>query len=411
MKSLFEQYKKVKHSLFFNYKGYPIHNILSVEIVALVYKVESFNIRDLINIFSTRKIDIPKDQEVLFSIGTYNRADYYELLQYVRTDIKSEILDFASIKRNRTISFKNMYYACRLVFFNNVELDFLSKVSLMTTVTYSLNVIDYLDKQDSSGVRSFCSFCSNLNEEAILDYFFQKQKIPTYTLQHGLWFIFETPPIDAITYENLIANKLLCWGQYTKDEFIKYGIDENRLVVAGYPKRITPLAVVNNNNNKIRILVLFSRVLFDNNNLELILLLAKIKLDVDIEFKLHPSLSADKYSILASEHGFKIAPRGTIQQLLKTGRYDCSISYNSTAYYDSYINNCISLRYKDKDADNAINILDDDFSSVDELILKMQLVQQAKNSQQLWVYIEKRLSYILGYGINEYFCLQNNKLS
>jgi len=406
--SLFEQYKKVKASLAFDYKGYPIQNILSLEIVSLVYKKDAFNIKKLIHLFSTKKIMIPQGQEVLFSIGAYNRADYYELLSYVRTDIESALLDLSTIKRTRIFSVKNIYRAAHLLFLKNVELDFLSKVSLMTAMTYSFNVIDYLEKQKASCIRSYCSFCSNLNDEAILDYYFQKQKTPTYTLQHGLWFIFDTPPIDAIAYENLIANKLLCWGQYTKDEFIKYGIDENRVVVAGYPKNISPLAVVNNNNRKVRILVLLARTLFDTNNLRLISLLAKTKLDVEIELKLHPSLCTDKYAKLASEYGFTMAPVGTIQELLKTGKYDCSISYNSTAYYDSYINNCISLRYKDNDADNAIDVLDDSFSTIEELQEKMHLVQQAQTSQQLWADIEKRLGYILGYGVDEYVYIQNH---
>jgi hypothetical protein len=405
--SLFEKHKKVKASLAFDYKGYPIQNVLAVDIIALVYKKKSFNVRQLINLFSTRKIDIAQEDKILFSIGNYNRADYYELLKYVRTNIKSALLDLSSIKRSRTISFKNIVIACRLVFFNNVELDFSSKVSLMTTMIYCFNVIDYLEKQNSSSIRSFCSFCSNLNDEAILDYYFQKQNIPTYTLQHGLYFVFDTPPIDAITYDNLIADKLLCWGQYTKDEFIKYGIDESRLVVAGYPKKISPLTVLINNNSKIRILVLFARALFDTNNLALISLLAKMPLDVEIDFKPHPSLSVDKYAILASEHGFNMAPSGTIQELLNTGCYDCSISYNSTAYYDSYINNCVSLRYKDKDADNAVDVLDDGFSTIEELLVKMQLVSKSKESQELWNNIEKRLNYILGYGVNKYACLQN----
>lgn len=396
------KYKKVKSSLEFYYKGYPIHNIHSVDIISLVYRKKKFKLRQMFNLFITNKIEIPQDKPLLYSIGNYNRKDYYELLEYVRGNIDSNLLDLSDSKVKIKISIPNIYKAFRWVFFKKVDLGLLFKISLMTTVTRTLNVIDALEASKISGVSKFCSFCSNLNDEAILDYFFQKRNVQTFTLQHGLWFIYDKPPIDLIVYENLISNNLLCWGEYTKDEFSSYGIEKSRLIVAGYPKNIKPLTIVNHNNRKKRILVLFSRVLFDKNNLELAAILIKLKQDAEIEFKLHPSLSSEKYIKLAKLHGFKIAPSGTIQELLKTGNYDCSISYNTTAYYDSYINNCISLRYKDKDADNAIDVLNDSFSNLEELKNKMKLIKESQISMKLWEDVEKKLNYILGYGVNNY---------
>lgn len=396
------QYQKVKKSLEFSYKGYPIHNILSIDIIALIYRRKSFRFNQLLNLVRFKKIEIPQDKNLLYSIGDYKRKDYYEILQYVRRNVTSNLLDLSSTKMKYMISLKNIYIACQMILIKKIELDFMSKISLILSVTNTLNTIDHLEASSVSGVTKFCSFCSNLNEEAILDYFFQKRNIETFTLQHGLWFIHEKPPIDLITYENLIANKLLCWGEYTKDEFSRYGINLNRLIVTGYPRKVKSLNVVKNNNPKRRILVLFSRVLFDSNNLKLASLLIQIKKDVEIDFKLHPSLSTKKYKRLAMDHGFKMAPAGTVNELLETGKYDCSISYNSTAYYDSYINNCISLRYKDKDADNSIDILDDGFSNLQELKKKMELIEEGQTSHELWKNVEKKLEYILGFGINNY---------
>lgn len=408
MKSLFDKYKVVKSLLDYDYKGYPIDKIVAVDIISLVYNKKQFSVRELLNIFSTRRIHLPKESEVLYSIGNYKRADYYELLSFVRTDIDSDLLDLSLVDKTFCFSIKNLYQAFRLVFRNDIGLGFLSKLSLLASVTYSMNVIDYLESQSLSKIRIFCSFCSNLTDEAILDFYFQKKKIPTYTLQHGLWFLFDSPPIDVIIYENLVANRLLCWGQYTKDEFVKYGIDESRLIVAGYPKKIKQLVALNLNKRKKRIVILFARVLFDSNNLELISLIANMNKEVDVEFKLHPSLCIEKYKSLAKKYGFKLAPSGTIQDLLSNGEYDYSISYNSTAYYDSYINNCISFRYKDKDADNSIDVLDDSFSSIQEFYEKLALIQEKELNNKLWHEVEKRLNYILGYGVNEYAFSKND---
>ena len=148
--------------------------------------------------------------------------------------------------------------------------------------------------------------------------------------------------------------------------------------------------------------MLLARSQFDENNLNLISLLSQSTLNIEFEFKLHPALIVEKYSDQLKSESFNFAPTGTVQELLNLNRYDCSISYNSTAYYDSYINNCICLRYQDADADNAISVLDDSFTSVSEFESKINLVLTAQSDEKVWTEIEKNLKYILGYRINNY---------
>ncbi|WP_350608189.1 hypothetical protein [Pseudoalteromonas sp. MER144-MNA-CIBAN-0113] len=405
MKKLFDKYKTVKKQLAYDHKGYPIENIVSLELISLIYKRENFNIRrSLVYFFAVRKIKIPTQKKALFSIGDYNRKDYYELLKHVMTSYQNEsdLVDLSNSKRSLIFSLSNIFSAFKIVFFRKLELNFLSKITLAASIAHNLNNIDFLEKQTPTNIKLFCAFCSNLNEEAVLNYFFKKNNIPTYSLQHGLWFIYDIPPIDAIAYENVVADKLLCWGEYTRDEFIKYGMDERRLVVAGYPKKTAPLILPKKSHKKLRVLVLLARSQFDENNLNLISLLSQSTLNIEFEFKLHPALIVEKYSEQLKFESFNFAPTGTVQELLNLNRYDCSISYNSTAYYDSYINNCICLRYRDADADNAISVLDDSFTSVSEFESKINLVLTAQSDEKVWTEIEKNLTYILGYRINNY---------
>lgn len=57
----------------------------------------------------------------------------------------------------------------------------------------------------------------------------------TFTLQHGQYRIlrkgFENA--DAESYKNFSSDMLLAWGEATRDEFVKYGIDGNRIVPVG----------------------------------------------------------------------------------------------------------------------------------------------------------------------------------
>jgi hypothetical protein len=407
MNTLFEKYVKAKDKLTLNYDGYQLEKIIAVELIALIYGKQQFTWRNLINLFSTKKITIPQNQSRLYSIGDYNRQDYYNLLSYVRNSDKkeSDLIDLSLIKKSRTFNIKNIITSFKHVFKADIKLSFLSKVSLSCSMTYSLNTIELLEKNETNQVEYFCSFCSHLSGEAELDYYFQKRNVHTYTLQHGLWFVFDKPPIDAIAYDNVIANSLLCWGEYTRDEFIKYGIHKHRLIVAGYPrehealKPATELAI-----SKLKVLVLFSRKLFHTNNLSLIKLLSQASTDLslDIHFKLHPSLPLVEYQQLATQHGFQMAPLGGISELICSEMYDCTISYNSTAYYDSYISNCISLSYQDVQADNSLAVSDDRFSCTQELVSLLQNIKQKNVDENFWQDTELKLEYILGFGINKY---------
>lgn len=63
----------------------------------------------------------------------------------------------------------------------------------------------------------------------------------TFTLQHGQYRIlrqgFENA--DAESYKNFISDILLAWGDATRDEFVKYGIDENRVIPVGALKKFS----------------------------------------------------------------------------------------------------------------------------------------------------------------------------
>ncbi|KLE04687.1 hypothetical protein AF78_07720 [Aliarcobacter butzleri L353] len=403
MKELFNKYQKIKRDLKFEYKNYPIENIMSIDIVSLAYNKRIFRLKELAWLFMTQKVVINTDKKVLFSMGPYKRKDYYELLNFVRNDIDSEIVDFSKIKRSFKFSLKNILISFKHVFTKKIDFSFKSKLSLFCSMTYILNIIDDLEKNKlSKKLEKFCSFCSTHNYEAILDYYFQKNGVKTYTLQHGLYFIMNNYPIDVIAYEHMPANKLLCWGQYTKDEFMKYGISENRIQVAGYPRNTKKLNEKKVDN--LKILVLFARVQYHENNLKIIELFKELSksIKVEIEFKLHPSLDYGLYEKIANENNFKMAENKTIQELINQNNYTLSIVYNSTAYYDSYINNCISLRYKDIQADNSIDVWDDSFSKIEELKSKIEFFKEKNSEQDFWDETEKRLKYIVGFGTNKY---------
>lgn len=407
LKELFERYKEIKKQFFWKHKGYLIHHILSLEIICLVYGKSFFSYKQLLLLFATKRVVINTNGEkILFSMGSYSkRADYYREINFVRKGISGELLDLSDIKKEFKISFYNIYSAFSHIFFRRLDLSLKSKLLLWAKTVYVLNFIKDLEKNaPPNELKKFCSFCSSHVEEAILDYYFQKNGISTYTLQHGLYFIYDSYPIDSIAFENLPTQNFLCWGKYTKDEFLKYGIDTCQIKVTGYPLPTKKLYRKEADNNQPNILVLFARLQYHQNNMALVEILKELKKQekVNIYLKLHPALNADVYRKIADENNFVMAENLTIQELMQKNTYDCSIVYNSTAYYDSYINNCISLRYKDEQADNSIDVHNDSFYDAQDLLKKIQWVKEKNTSQEFWDNTSEQLKYILGFGTNRY---------
>ena len=84
--------------------------------------------------------------------------------------------------------------------------------------------------------KAHLAFCSQaFAEEAIFASICKKEKIPTFTLQHGL--IVEYPYFHAASLlnENIISDYNLIWGKTTYDLLKKF-TDPSRLLIVGNPK-------------------------------------------------------------------------------------------------------------------------------------------------------------------------------
>ncbi|WP_205939276.1 hypothetical protein, partial [Pectobacterium actinidiae] len=395
--------------------GYPIEKILSVEIASIAYGMRKFRLRILWGFFSSRKIVFPelRENDVLYSMGNYNRTDYYELLGYVRQHVPGNIVDVNKSKRTIKLSLSNVFTALTHVFKKGKGIKLQEKIMLAISYTYIMNYIDDIEKNTNSLPGAYVSFCSSHINEAVIDLYFQQRYIPTFTLQHGLYFIFKNSPIDAISYENFISKKLLCWGEYTKMEFLRYGISKERLVVAGYPGLVKPLHLKYSEKGEFRLLILLSRYSFHKNNIKILEMVSDLKEKISgmkVFVKMHPSLNKSDYKTLFDNYCFIECENKTISSLLESSHFDMTISYNSTAYYDSYLNNCVSLRYIDRDFDGSISVMDDSFNDSVTLLEKLEFFRNEMTLKSFWEDVERRLEFIVGYKINNYKSEINNSM-
>lgn len=408
------EYKKLKEQLSKKYKNYDLAEILSLDLIQIVFGVKRSLLSAIYQSLFCKKIDLPKKQKnkILFSMGDYaGRKDYYEILNYVKNDIEHDFIDvFHSGKKIHLRFVLNFIFSLSFLFKSKLEIKLIDKVILYFRVVHIKNTIDYLEKQHAS-YEKVCTFCSAHAYEAIVDNYFRKRNTTTYTLQHGVYFQFKKPVVDQIAYENMISDHLLCWGDFTKNELVKYGIPSEKLLVSGYPRKSISLRPYKIDKEELKILFLCSRLKYDDKNKVIMNILheyARLS-NSKVIVKTHPALNQSEYKALADEFGFEFSEDETIQELIVHGGFDFSIAYNSTAYIDSYINNLISFHYQDVDRENDAEVLGDSFSNAEELSLKIQKFIPKADKVEVWDEVLRRLNYLVGFEINRYKEYLNDK--
>ncbi|WP_335312523.1 hypothetical protein [Olivibacter sp. CPCC 100613] len=346
------------------------------------------------------------EARILVTSGDFNgRKDYYEIISHFRkNNEETAFYDMVAPSYRLSVSlFLIVRVLVAVVFNKQLLLSLRQRIQLACMLSFRLNCARALERIDLSKFEKYVAFSSVHPEEATFTRYFQKRGIPTYSLQHGIYHIFkEDKPMDVISYENFNTDHHFCWGAYTRDEFMAYGIPANRLLVGGYPRHVKRFNHKKEVGGAERLLVMLARVQFAESNDSLILLIrdfAKQKPNLTIDFKLHPSLDARVVKkALGGIKGEVIDPEVTVTQMLSSGNYGAAIANNTSAYYESYMYHTPCLRYVHSSFTNSIGVLDDEFDGLSALISKYAMIKE----QADYAKIEERLRYICGFGENNY---------
>lgn len=85
------------------------------------------------------------------------------------------------------------------------------------------------------------SFCDAHGVENLTTQLAKQLSIKTSTLQHGQYRLLspanENADIEA--YENFTSDYIMAWGEITRNEFVKYGIDSKRILLTGALKEFS----------------------------------------------------------------------------------------------------------------------------------------------------------------------------
>lgn len=400
----FERYKELKNYVDFVYRGIHFNRVLALKIWNISNKKETYALKHIANMFMVfNPYPMRIDKPVFSTFGRQNRKDHQEVYSSVIERLGNNVVSFNLLNWKRKFAFHPLLILRVLKFFcSKKQLSLRNKIGLATDMVFYGNLLLEFEKIDFSRTEKYLSMYNALYIENLLTQYMRQKNIPTYSLMEGVYFIFsrKNPPLDSIQYENFETDHLLSWGQYTKDEFVSYGISPERILVTGYPKKVDLQPMKRKNPFK-KCMVLLARRAYHHSNVALLTILSRYTSVYEFCLKLHPNSDFSFYTQYASEHGMSIVEKGKIiHECLNNKDFDYAIIVNTTAYYEALMHGIPCLRFSDGTFElqhgyNDVFETKEEFESQIESIKKLEYVDY----QSL---IEKELAYSIGIGIDNY---------
>ncbi|PMO71089.1 hypothetical protein [Vibrio splendidus] len=396
MYSDYEKYKYYKNKLGY-FDGIDMGNVLAFDLGVLAYFKKSIsNIIILADFFSYKSFDEDLDCDSLFTIGEYGfRHDYLEILDVISSKVESKYVHNFYKKRHwklpsLSVLIKSFSVCNKLI----ADVDGIKyKLYILSKTVFYLSSLKALKLRDIN-VNKYIAFSSVHTLEALLTNYFRTLGISTYTMQHGVAHIHTgNIPIDMLSYENFNADYQLCWGEYSKEQYESYGVGKEKLLVAGYPKIHKKNIDIKINIASKNVLILLARKAFHKSNISL---LDDIIGDsrYKVYLKPHPSLKRENYVNYLDDAVW--LDNISVKNSIDLKDWSFSISINTSAYYESFLNGVVSFMYIDRYYEGHKIIPGTEFMNVSELTRKIETLNNKTREYS------QDLSYILGSNIDQY---------
>jgi len=245
--------------------------------------------------------------------------------------------------------------------------------------------------------KAYISFCSSaFPEEAILTLLCKKQKIPTFTLQHGF---LQKPsnPFTSVTIlnENMISDYNLLWGKNSYNIQKRY-VNRSKLILAGNPKYNKIKSNKKNSFNPKKATIFFSVPAYNQGNLELLRIVKKfIGSHPEILFNItaHPMNDIKLFSKNLKYKNVKIIDDNVLAQDLLE-KSDFVILYNTTITIEALNYKIPIFRYNGKDFISFWDKKRDSFKNLKELEELFLRIKNKKNYTKLMDFYDKQLKNI-----------------
>lgn len=230
---------------------------------------------------------------------------------------------------------------------------------------FAISTIDRIEKNKLPIPKVYTAFNSSFKIESFLSYYFRTKGVDTYSIQHGAYFKYNNEiPIDVINYENVCAENLLCWGDYTKDQIQKLVPSNSKVISFGYPLLGEGIKLWSRNKDD-RVLVILPRILYEKQIYGLLSML--IEFDSSILIRPHPSFK-NKLSLYISDLNLSwdIDNNDILHKTLIDNSFKACIGFNTTAIFECLLYQQRAIQFKSGNDEFFVDGVPQ-FSNVNEL--------------------------------------------
>ena len=331
-----KEYKELKHLLGEKkYKEYPLDLVLGSYLAMMTWK-PSIKLFFQYIFFSMKRFSMPSSKNIICTYST-QREDYIDLIKeylpnydpiFVRVEntIQDYIYGFLP-------SFKIFFRS--LIFIKKIKSSLKQRFILTIAVSIAFKVIDEIEKHEIES-EIYIAFNSSYLIESFISWYFRNRGVKTHSLQHGMYYRYTTDvPFDVINYENVCAENLLVWGDYTKNQISKLIPETSSCIVYGYPSNKFPKCLPQFSSEKI--LVILPRDIY----LDSIFSLLNFLGDYDLQFLVrpHPSVRDDLKDYIRAKENFEFDDNKLLGKTLNTHKFFAVVGFNSTAIFEAALNN------------------------------------------------------------------------
>ena len=402
-----ERFREIKNAYKFVYHGVDLSRVMIFEMYNCSLGRCGWVWRSMFHEYDLSLLSLEKGKPVLSTFGQQPRKDHKEVYDYVYERIK-DICSYNDLNQLRIKRSFHPFRSLGVVIRSLWGLKNCKTMNLKCKLKFSFMACVYcnslcaLERLDLSGVKKYLSMYHVDQLENMITQYMKLRGIPTYSLCEGVYVVDKKNlVIDSVNYTNFETGKLLVWGQYVVDAFIREGVPEERMVVCGYPHKVMP-AIMNHCNPFKRCVVLLARRDFSQSNFALLDILANYSGRYEFHLKLHPNCERRPIQDFANEHNMSLVPpEKTVGQCVNGTSFDWAIAVNTSAYYEALMRGVPCLRFFDGSFEMMPGF-NDSFSDKKGFVKIVHAIQSGLKNGEYQRSINDTLRYVVGLGIDRY---------
>lgn len=364
---------------------YKIDNIDYSKVMALELYIESifYLFKVLIEtIFFKQELNFKENKNskilVWYAHSDSKRRDTDYIINKYK-EILNETFEFDEVNLKRKIDFLGVIPRICLIIkvifkLRKKTIKFSDKIYVATLLSKYMWFKSRLNL-DTKKYKLLTTFFDGHKYDNLVTQIFKNNLIKTSTLQHGQYRYLskKQEDVDREVYENFISDYLFAWGEKTKEEFLKYGIAEERIKVLGALKPYS----FNINKSQQVVDNVFGVILDGENNIESNVKMIKLantistKNNIDYILRCHPKNNFKFYKKYTNENCIGLFKNMENNEYFSKVKY--SICHMTGVYNELLMFEHPFFVYKDE---RLADIFDNDLNTIEDyesFILKEDL--------------------------------------